>query len=270
MGTFYLKSALARKFDLPEVHARALFGLGLHTWMSGDSQSAVSYMHKSLDIWRKLDIPGELAIALAEISEPLLHTGERDASLKYIEEALEIARELGNPGLVNHCHTYYSINLVHTKQYKKGKPMVEELLLSSKERNNNYGIETALHLLGDSAVGMKDYLEGEKRYAEGIKASLKYGTMLYTAFDTQGIAFALAGQGRWAKAIRLDAAARELFKKMGVVVDGMVGFWDEWIETYIEGAKKKLGKELTMQYQEEGIKMGFEKAVVYALDFNKD
>jgi len=270
MGTFYLESALKKTIDLPEVHARVLLGLGLHTWMSGDSQSAVAHMHKSLDVWRKLDILGELAIALAEISEPLLHTGERDASLKYSEEALEIARDLGNPGLINHCLIYYSTNLVHTMQYERGKSIVQELLLSSKKLENNFGIETALHLLGDIAVGMKDYKEGEKRYAEGVKASLKYGTMLYTAFDTQGVAFALSGQGRWAKAIRLDAAARELFKKMGVVVDGMVGFWDEWIETHIEGAKKEVGKELTFQYEEEGINMGLESAVEYALDFNKD
>jgi hypothetical protein len=94
--------------------------------------------------------------------------------------------------------------------------------------------------------------------------------MAYVAFDTQGVAFALAGQGRWAKAIRLDAAAREQFKKLGMEVDGMVGFWDEWIETYIESAKKELGKELTKQCQDEGIKLGFVKAAEYALDFNKD
>ena len=73
-----------------------------------------------------------------------------------------------------------------------------------------------------------------------------------------------------AKAIRLDAAARDQLKKMGVEVDGMFGFWDEWIETYIEGARKILGEELTMQYREEGIRLGFEKAVEYALDFDKD
>lgn len=269
-GLDYGKRALAKTTGLSKPHARALLGLGLLTWGSGDSQTAVNYMHKSLEIWRKLEIPVEIAIALSEISEPLLHSGEPETSLKYSEEGLEIARKLGNPGLINHCLIYYCINLVHTKQYEKGKPLVEELLLSSEKLENIYGIESAIHLIGDCTVGMKDFKEGEKRYAQGIETSLKYGGIAYVTFDIQGVAFALAGQGRWAKAIRLDAAAREQFKELGMEVDGMVGFWDEWIDTYIEGAKKEVGKELTLQYQREGIKMGLKRAVEYALDFNKD
>ena len=269
-GLDYVERALAKTTGLSKTHARALFGKGLFTWISGDSKSGVNYMLKSLEIWRKLEIPGEIAIALSEISEPLLHSGEPETSLKYSEEGLEIARELGNPGLINHCLIYYCINLVHTKHYEQGKALLEELLLSSEKLENIYGIESALHLIGDCTVGMKDFKEGEIRYAQGIETSLKYGGMAYVAFDTQGVAFALAGQGRWAKAIRLDAAAREQFKKLGMVVDGMVGFWDEWIDTYIEGAKKEVGKELTFQYQQEGIKMGLERALEYALDFNLD
>ena len=270
IGLDYVKRALAKTTGLLKTHARALFGKGLFTWIRGDSHSGVNYMLKSLEIWRKLEIPWEIAIALSEISEPLLHSGEPESSLKYSEEGLEIARKSGNPGLINHCLIYYCINLVHTRHYEQGKALLEELLLSSEKLENIYGIESALHLIGDCTVGMKDFKEGEIRYAQGIETSLKYGGMAYVAFDTQGVAFALAGQGRWAKAIRLDAAAREQFKKLGMVVDGMVGFWDEWIDTYIEGAKKEVGKELAFQYQQEGIKMGLERALEYALDFNLD
>lgn len=270
MGMNYLKRALPESFDSPEIHARILLGLGLLTWTSGDSQGAVSYMHKSIEIWRNLELQSEIAIALSEISEPLLHSGERDASAKYSAEALELARKLGIPGLINHCLIYYCTVLVHTKQYDEGEPLVEELLLASEEMGHIYGIETGLHLFGDCAVGRKDYKEGEKRYAMAVETSLKYGNMIYVAFDVQGVAFALAGQGRYAKAIRLDAAAREMFKKIGITIDGMVIFWDEWIETYIESAKKKVGKELVLQYRQEGINMGPERAVEYALDLKKD
>ena len=50
----------------------------------------------------------------------------------------------------------------------------------------------------------------------------------------------------------------------------MLDFWDEWIDSYIEGAKKEVGEELAKKYEEEGIAMGFEKAAEYALDFKKD
>lgn len=270
LGIRYLERALANSTGISETHARALTGLGLLTWQTGDSKAALDYMYKSLKIWRELDIPREVASTLAEISEPLLHSGEQHASLKHSEEALEIARELGNPGLLNHCLLYYSIVLVHTKQYEKGEPLVEELLASSTSLENIYGIESAVHLHADCAVGTGDFEEGERRYAKGVEVSYKYGNLSYVTFDMQGVAFALSGQGRYAKAIRLDAAAREQFKKLGIEVDGMVVFWDEWIETYIEGAKRKLGKERTIQCQEEGINMGLEKAVVYAVDLDKD
>jgi hypothetical protein len=34
--------------------------------------------------------------------------------------------------------------------------------------------------------------------------------------------------------------------------------------------REKLGEELTMKYEEEGKAMGFDRAVEYALDFEKD
>jgi predicted ATPase/AraC-like DNA-binding protein len=270
MGIAYLERAVSKNIDNPEIHARALLGLGLLTQMTGDRESGMPLMHKSIDMWRQLDNPRELAIALCEITEPLLQCGERDTSFKYSEEALEISRTLGNPGLINYCLIYYCTMLIHTRQYEKGKPLVEELLLSSKKMENIWGIECALHYLGDCGVGMKDFTEGEKQYARGVETSYKHGTLWLAAFDTQGVAFALSGQGRYDKAIRVEAAAREQFKQLGMDPDGMFDFWDEWTETYIEGAKKKVGKERTMQCQEEGIKMGFEKAVEYALDLNKD
>jgi excinuclease UvrABC nuclease subunit len=53
-------------------------------------------------------------------------------------------------------------------------------------------------------------------------------------------------------------------------LDGGAEFWDEWIETYLKGARKEVGEELTRKYEEEGKNMGFEAAVEYALDFGRD
>jgi hypothetical protein len=70
---------------------------------------------------------------------------------------------------------------------------------------------------------------------EGIQLARKKQILIlydYVAYDIQGVAFALAGQGRWAKSLRLDAAAREQYNKLGMEVDGLFEFWDEWIATY--------------------------------------
>ena len=118
--------------------------------------------------------------------------------------------------------------------------------------------------------GTKDFKEAERRYGLGIQTGIKYDNYLVAIGDLQGVAFALSGQSRWGKALRLNAASCEKVRSMGLSLSGIHEFWDEWIETYIEGAKKEVGEELAKTYEEEGIAMGFEKAVEYALDFEKD
>jgi tetratricopeptide (TPR) repeat protein len=266
----YLENALTKSKKNQIDHARIARGIGGLTWISGDVKTALSRYAESLEIWRKLETPGEISATLAEMSEPILHSGDYESALKYSQEGLAMAKETENQGLINHCQIFVCTILVHTKQYEKGRPLVEEVLLEAEKLNQLHVIEGAYHLLGDCTLGMGDYEEGEKRYARGIEVSYGQGNVMYAATDIQGVGFAVAGQGRWAKAIRLDAAARVKYEEMGLVIDGMLVFWDEWIETYIEGAKKEVGAELAQQYMDEGRAMSFEEAVAYALDFEKD
>jgi hypothetical protein len=128
----------------------------------------------------------------------------------------------------------------------------------------------ARHFLGDCAHGNKDFKESEKRFGLGVKTALQYGTIHLAAADLQGVAFSVAGQSWWPKLIRLDAAVRKKATENGFSVNGVAEFWHEWIDTYIGGAIQNLGEELTHQYEEEGKNMGFDAAVKYALDFDKD
>jgi translation elongation factor EF-G len=183
---------------------------------------------------------------------------------------LAIARKIDKPGIINHCLYYYCSSLVHTQQFVQAIPYVEELLISSETLNQPWGIMIARHLHSDCALGTHDYKEAEKRYGIGIETGAKYGSDWIQFVDMQGVAFALSGQSRWAKCIRLNAASGEKGRSIGMSIRGIFEFWDEWIDTYIDGAKEKVGEELTRRYEEEGKAMGFEKAVEYALDFERD
>ena len=159
---------------------------------------------------------------------------------------------------------------VHSKKFEQIQPMVEEFLVSSEKIGHIYGLEVARHFHGDCALGTENFKKAEERYGFSIKTALKYGFTWLAAVDLQGVAFALSGQSRLEKSIRLDSAARKKVRDMGATIAGIAKFWDEWIEIYIGGAREKLGPELTKKYEEEGKNMGFEAAVKYALDFNKD
>jgi len=63
--------------------------------------------------------------------------------------------------------------LVHSKQFQKALPHVEELLTSSESLNQTFGIIGAYHYRADCALGLKDFLDAEKKY--GIANSVWIG-----------------------------------------------------------------------------------------------
>ncbi len=271
LGTEYLGKAISKITEKNEAYARVIFGLAMILLYSDkDKSRIIGLMNESLEIWRKFKNLREEAWVLSEISEQYIIMEDYVSGQKYGEQSLKIAKELGNPGLINHCLMFVCEGIVYSKQYERGRQFAEELLLSSEKLGHILGIENARHFLGDCAQGMGNFIEAEKRYAHGIETGLKYGFLWLAACDMQGVAFALSGQKRWAKSIRLDIASREKVKTLGGAFDGMVPFWDEWIETYLGGARKEAGEELTRKYEEEGRNMGFEAAVEYALDFDRD
>jgi len=271
LGESYLEKAISIAGSKNESYARILFGLAIMLIITGkDIKRVLSLMNESLNIFRKHTNLRDEAWVLSEISDPYHRNGEYETSLSISEQSLEIAKKVGNPGLVNHCLIYLCQRFVHSKQFNRAKPYVDELLKSSEELDYVYGIEAARHYLGDCTLGTKNYKEAEKRYAHGIETTLKYNYISLAAADLQGVAFALSGLSRWPKSLRLNAAANEKFGSMGISIYGLSPFWDDFIDTYITVAKKEVGKELALKYEEEGIAMGFEKAVEYAMDFDKD
>ena len=126
-----------------------------------------------------------------------------------------------------------------------------------------------LHVLGDCALIRKDYKETEKRYSVAMTSYLENGNQVEACIDLQGMVFALSGQGRYLKALLLQGAFDGKYDEYGVSVP-QVKFWLDWIEEYVNGARKAVGEKEASQYEKEGRQMGFENAVEYALDFEKD
>jgi predicted ATPase len=270
IGKDYLERALLKDIGKAQPHARALIGLGMIINYTRERPRAIILMIESLKIFRQYNNLWEEANVLATLSANQVSDGDYENGLKGAYQSLNIARKIDKPGLINHCLLCVCQGLVHSKQYKLGDQLAEELLISSEKLNHLWGIEMARHFLGDCALGNKNFSEAERKYSLGVVTGLKYGTVFLAAADLEGVAFSLSGQSRWAKCIRLDAAAWKKSAELGVSLSGVAEFWDEWIDIYIVGAKKKLGEELTRKHEEEGRNMGFEAAVEYALDFDKD
>ena len=83
-------------------------------------------------------------------------------------------------------------------------------------------------------------------------------------FEVQGIAMAVAGQGRDEKALRLAGAAEGEAEALHAVVT--VPFWIRAIEEHLGHAVERLGHERAAHLKQEGRALGFDAAYRYALD----
>jgi predicted ATPase len=269
-GKDYLERAMSKDVIKSEAYARVLYGLAMIVFYIGEIHRSIDLLDASLKIWRQQDNLREQAIVLSYFSFLLAAAGDQETGLKYSEESVEIARKIGNPILINYCLIDLCQSFVHLQQYDRARPMIEEFLDSADEQKQSDLIIRARRFLGDCALGEENYMEAEKRYGLALETALKYGNVLDAAFELQCIALSVSGQLRWSKAIRLDAAAREKSRILGVNMYGLIKFYDKMVDSYIGGAREKLGEELIRKYEEEGINMGFEAAVEYALDFKQD
>jgi predicted ATPase len=234
LGMDYLEKALLKKTDKSEAYARVSAGLGMISHWSGDSQRAINLFNESLDIWRRYQNHLEEAIVLSLLGAYAYNIDD-ESGLRYNEKSLEIARKIGNPGLLNHCLVYICQRYVFSKKFDQAKSYLEELLKSSEKLEQPIGIIAAHHFGGDCALGSRNFKEAEKKYSFTITIKLKFGFAAQVCYDIQGVAFSVSGQSRWAKAIRLDAAARKVASQYGVTIDGILELWDEWIDAYIKG-----------------------------------
>ena len=269
-GKQYLERALSKSSEETEAYARILCGLGYLTYYFKDIETVLKLLNKSLSLWHRFKNPLEEAIVLSLLSMSHQQIKDYKKSFEYSEQSLEMAREVGKPGLINNALIYLSMAMVHSRQFREALPFVEELFISSERLNHPFGMIAARHLYSDCALGLKDYTEAEKRYGLATQTDFKHGSVFSAYADLQGIAFALSGQARWAKSLRINAMANKMFKSIGIDIYGIWPLWDDFINTYIGGARENLGKELTLKYEEEGRNMGFEAAVKYALDFERD
>jgi hypothetical protein len=148
----------------------------------------------------------------------------------------------------------------------KAEPLLEEALVEAIKFDMKREIGMARHIYADCALLRKEYSVSFKRYKMAIKACMQAKDYGQAFAELLGIALSLAGKSFFKDAIILNSAAFLMAEQLGV--GGLApDFWMHCTEETIGKAKKELGEELVKQYEEEGIAMGFDKAVEYALDF---
>jgi predicted ATPase len=268
-GIKYLEEALEKNKARSRTLARVLFGLGYLTRFREEYKRRHELISESIEIFREIGDHWGEAIALQELSNVELGTHNEELGLKYSEESLKIATETGKKGLIVYCTIQFCLGLVCSLSIDRAKKTAEQLLKSSEELNQIFGIMLAYHFLGDCAILSKNFTESERLYAENMKRCIDVGFGDGVISEMQGVALSVGGQLRYGKATRLNIVVMNEYSRVGLNVPDYK-FWQDLIEKHLLSIKEKIGEELYSMYEEEGKNMGFEAAIQYALDYDRD
>jgi len=249
--------------------ARAWYALGMIQLWRGQIEEGTNLVEKSMALWQELGEKRELAHAFIDLGRLISGFVDHEKGMSLSEQGLKIAEGLADPKLI--CRSKESLCFGYVCQFRPdlAEPLAKQTMAEAMKLNLPREIMMTRHYYADCALERDEFEEAERRYSEALKAAMDYGDLWEAAAEMQGMAMGIAGQGRYSKALRLSEAADKKFEDLGASVEG-VKFWRILVERHIGRAKKELGEIAAAELEEEGRQMGFEKAVEYALDFDRD
>ncbi|HYN06285.1 MAG TPA: protein kinase [Vicinamibacterales bacterium] len=263
-GREHLSAALAGSPVEPPrpARAQALWGAARIIAWQGSAAAGRPMMEQALQIWRHLENLPEVALALEGIGWMEFIGGEDETALKTFQESLRIQREHGDPFLINRAMVAVAQVLVALFRADEARPMAREIIAFSHARGDRNNEHFGWHFLADCALIDGKCSESLELYRESLRHAQAIGDRLEMSFEVQGVAMSLAGLGRHDEALRLAAAAKAEWVRLGV--DLHLRFWDALLERYIGGARRAVGEEAARRV-EEGPAIPFEEAMATAL-----
>jgi tetratricopeptide (TPR) repeat protein len=238
----------------------------------GQQDLAIEMIKKGADLWSELDRSDEEAVTLADLAVGYYGNGKDEIGLGIAEQAYEIAQFLEDKSIILYCMLPLSQGYVNLKKFTKARSIAEEVIKAGEELKNLYAKFVGYVNTADSALMQEKFTEAEMEYGRSIEICQSYGDFIYICVSISGLAMAVAGQGRHAKALRLIEAVNKIAEETGLMSpeDIPMKFWQEQIKKHIIHTREQLGVKLARQYEEEGRLLSLEQAVEYALDFEKD
>ena len=260
-----LTNALAATSAAPPraSRARALWGAANTLAWQGSAAAGRPMMEEALQMWRAIDNLPEVALALDGIGWIQFIGGEDEAALATFEECLRLQREQGNAALINRAMVAVAQLLVARSRVDEARPMARQIIAFSSARQDRRNEHFGWHFLADCALIEGDCSQSLGLYQESLRHAQAIGDRLEMSFEVQGVAMSLAGLRRAEPAVRLDAAAKAEWGRIGV--DLHLRFWDALLDRYVGAAQKSLGEDVAARMSQEGHAMPFDAAMSAAM-----
>ncbi len=263
-GRARLAHALAGRDERTDIHARALSGAAMTANWAGDQLEAATLAERSIEIWRELGDGLELGLALEALGWARFFRGDTDGALAPMQESVACMREIGDRRLINRATVALAQVLVARGDVATVEPMAMESLAVARELGASRDIHYSLHYLGDCALMRGDGTVALGWYVQSLEAALAYGNVAEAALELEGLAMALAAQGRRDEAVRLGAAATARMAELHFDTSG-VPFWNALRQDTLGIARNQLDTAVVTALDAEGRAMGWDAARLEAL-----
>jgi predicted ATPase len=234
-----LAGVLARYESRDRIRARVLTELGNVVGTIGSDRDALVYLEQGRILWRENgDALGE-ASALATMGYCYIGIGELEPARLAFEQSLALreasdAAELEIAGsLAGLCQ-----GLVAAGDIERADPLAGELYAIGTRHEARGTEHQGLHYLADCPLIAGDYAEAERRYVRALAHARRFGMLTMRTEELLGVAMSAAGQGDYARAVRLAAAAYAEKEALGTY--GTTLFWKTLQERHIGGARARL------------------------------
>jgi predicted ATPase/DNA-binding SARP family transcriptional activator len=258
-GETRLLAALAASDDRNTARLRALLGLGPLVFVRGRMNDVLAIASEALSLARDLGDDEAAAMALEGLAWAHCVLGNHDAARSHFQRSLDLRRRLHDPILVRRSVIGLYQMLVIEGRVDEAEPLAMAEYEEAVEAGDTRGQQTAIHLLADCELIRGNYEASERRYATGVAYSLALGARAFAAEEMQGVALSVAGQGDFARALRIAGAAEAEWTRIGAAY--RYAFWAKLVEEHLGHARVGLGDRRAQEAWDEGASMSFEDAV---------
>ncbi len=257
-------TALQSSMGATTDRARVLSGLAVLVVYQESLDAGMPLMTEALRTWAELGDATEEGLLHLELAWANFSSGNDIAAYAEAQHGVDLLGSSDNPRLVlyarlTRCQLHVALGHVETATVEAD----QALTIASNLSDRTY-MGLARHFLGDCALINASFASAIQHYREGLLLQIARGRPRTAATEIQGISMALAGLGMDWLAVALESAASTVHSNLGFS-NSAVGFWNELLDQYVNGARRRLGPDVADAARSCGAAWTLEEATEKAL-----
>ncbi len=265
-GHTWMESALASGTDLPaRERARALWVAGTMLMRTGDLGRAAPLHEESLALFGRAGDKEGVARTSAVAGLGALRGGDPARGARLLEEARMLHRAAGDAWSEAQALVFLGALPFAGEDYERAAGYFEQALELARRVRDPMGMFAPTYYLAQARQALGDHAGATRLYAEALGLAEEIGYAANMAYCLRGLADCSGARGEAEKAARLYGASAAFLEGVGLRFDALVTGRD-FLERHLSLARSRLGDRAWEAAWSEGMEMGFERAVAYALE----